>query len=222
MPLAILQKQEVCGIVLIGLTEAEMEGVFEITTLGERRRLAGALRRLANRQGFGMPSTLAWEVRQVCAWLEEQGLGQLQEGFRSQSIDGEVLLTLTRDDLACLGVTTLGGKATLMSKIEQVKKLHYAGQAFGAGGGGTRAESGGAEQQRLVLEQVLQENAELAARLAAAREAADQGADAREPPDHFLCPITTEVMADPPLPWTGTRTSGRPSRRGSACTIRRR
>ena len=45
-----------------------------------------------------------------------------------QAVDGEVLLTLSRDDLECLGVTTLGGKATLMKKIETAKKQHYAGQ----------------------------------------------------------------------------------------------
>ena len=145
-------------------------------------------------------------IDQVCAWLAEQGLTQLQQGFRSQSINGEVLLTLVRNDLECLGVTTLGGKATLIKKIEVAKKQHYAGQVVGVGGGNqdggsTSTTGGGAslstEQQRLVLEQVLQENAELAARLATSRETQNQGGATAAPPDNFRCPITTEVMQDP-------------------------
>ena len=61
-----------------------MESVFQITTLGERRRLAGALRRLANRQGFGTPGALAWDAERVCRWLAEEGLAKLQGAFRSQ------------------------------------------------------------------------------------------------------------------------------------------
>jgi hypothetical protein len=67
----------------------------------------------------------------VCKWLAEEGLTQLQAGFRAQAIDGEVLLTLTKDDMGCLGVPTVGGKAKLMAKIEAVKKLYYAGQLGG-------------------------------------------------------------------------------------------
>lgn len=203
---------QVCGIVLIGLPESEMESGFNIKTLGERRRLGAALHRLANRQGFGKPGTLAWDTNQVCMWLDKEGLGQLKQGFRSQSVDGEVLLTLRREDLGCLGVTTMGGKATLIRKIEAAKKLHYAGQAIDAGeaggggaAGGSGSGSGGlsAEQQRLVLEQVLEENAELAARLTAARDAADTGGATAAPPDNFRCPITTEVMDDPVVAMDG-------------------
>ena len=222
VPLATLEREKVSGGALAEMTEAEMESAFGIAALGDRRRLSGALRRLANRQGFGAPGTLEWDTERVCAWLAEQGLAQLRQAFRAQSIDGEVLLTLTRDDLQCLGVTTIGDKSTLMKKVEAVKKQHYAGQVVGArgdAGSGGASKAGGrstrsgrkrkreppgasqlsAEQQRLVLEQVLEENADLAARLAAAREdngAQGSGATAAPPAD-FLCPITTEVMQDP-------------------------
>mmetsp|Transcript_22165 Transcript_22165/g.57833 ORF Transcript_22165/g.57833 Transcript_22165/m.57833 type:complete len:549 (+) Transcript_22165:57-1703(+) len=197
VPLATLEKQEVTGIVLVGLTEGDMEAVFQIQTLGERRRLALALRRLADRRGFDAAETLDWDVERVCAWLGEEGLAPLQTGFRKQAVDGEVLLTLTREDFECLGVTTLGGRVTLMKKIEQAKKQHYAGQVVGGGGGAATTGRGlSAEQQRLVLEQVLEENAALAERIAAAREDA-AGAAAAAPPDNFLCPITCTVMEDP-------------------------
>jgi hypothetical protein len=200
VPLAILEKQEVSGVVLQGLTEAEMKDVFNIPTLGQRRRLTEALHRLIGRRGFEAPEKLDWNADRVCAWLAAEGMAHLQKGFREQAVDGEVLLTLMRDDLECLGVTTLGGRATLMSKIEKAKKQHYAGQVIGRAGGAA-TEIGrplSVEQQRLVLEEVLQENAALAARIAARGESADGGnAAAAAPPDNFLCPITNEVMEDP-------------------------
>lgn len=203
VPMATLQKEEVSGIVLEGLTEAEMVAVFAVKTLGERRRLFNSLRRLANRQGFGQPGTLEWDVERVCTWLAEEGLVSLQSAFRAESVNGEVLLTLTRDDLDCLGVSTLGGKANLIKKIEGVKKQHFAGQIvrpLSAAGGvdpaGAHPDSSAPgltdEQQRLVLEQVLAENAELASRLKSMRDKSTDRA-----PLNFCCPITTEVMEDP-------------------------
>jgi hypothetical protein len=204
VPLAVLEKQEVSGIVLQGLTESEMQTVFKIPTLGQRRRLSEALRRLVGRRGFEAPERLDWDAEQVCTWLEAEGLASLQQGFREQAVDGEVLLTLTRDDLECLGVSTLGGRATLMNKIEKAKKQHYAGQVVGGAAGAAAAfgDTMSVEHQRLVLEQVLQESAALAARMAArASSAGDHGSSANAaaaaPPANFMCPITNEVMEDP-------------------------
>ena len=201
VPLSVLEKEEVSGIVLVSLTEGDMETVFKISTLGERRRLSETLRRLTERRGFDAPETLHWDVERVCAWLAEESLAPLQQSFREQAVDGEVLLTLTREDLERIGVTALGGRATLMKKIEKAKKQHYAGQVIGLAGSGAAPTAGGrglsAEQQRLVLEQVLQENAALAERIAAARENATANAAAAEPPHNYLCPITGELMDDP-------------------------
>jgi hypothetical protein len=44
VPRATLQAQEVSGLVLVGLSEADMASVFKMITLGERRRLTAALR----------------------------------------------------------------------------------------------------------------------------------------------------------------------------------
>jgi hypothetical protein len=202
VPLAVLEKQKVSGVGLIGITEGEMEEAFNIRTLGERRRLREALRRLADRRGFDAPEKLDWDVGRVGSWLAEQGLAHLQKGFREQAVDGEVLLTLTREDLGGLGVSTIGDRATLMSKIEKAKKQHYAGQVIGGAAGAAAAfgDTMSVEHQRLVLEEVLQENVALAARMAARAEVAASGnatAAAAAPPDTFLCPITNEVMDDP-------------------------
>jgi hypothetical protein len=238
---SILEKQEANGFVLVGLSEDDMQSAFNIKTLGERWRLAGALRvsaprkavapshsfifvfeisqcfiitltpplapppppqhlhRLANRHGFVTLSTLEWDTARVCTWLAEQGLAPLQAAFRAQGINGEVLLTLQSSDLACLGVTTLGGKATFMAKLDVVKKQHYAGQVVGAGGAAAAGEM--TENERLlVLEEVLLENLALAARMAAMRQ---REAAAAAPPHNFLCPITTELMEDPVVAMDG-------------------
>ena len=71
------------------------------------------------------------------------------------------------------------------------------GRLKSASAAGAATSSLTTEQQRLVLEQVLQENADLAERLAVARDAAEKGGASAEPPANFRCPITTEVMDDP-------------------------
>jgi hypothetical protein len=72
--------------------------------------------------------------------------------------------------------------------VPEAKKLHSA-----APGGGTFSE----EQRLVVLGHVLQENTELAARIAtmAGRGGAAGAASAVDP--NFLCPITTAIMEDP-------------------------
>jgi hypothetical protein len=204
VPLAVLEEQEVSGGVLLGITEGEMATVLKISTLGARRRLALALQRIAGRGGFEARGKLDWDAVRVGAWLAEEGLAPLQRGFREQAIDGEALLTLTREDLELLGVTTLGGRAALTSKIEKARKQHEAGQVVGGAAAAAAAFSDdtSVEHQRLVLEHVLRQNTSLAARLAAAREHAaaaggNGGAAAAEPPADHLCPITNEVMEDP-------------------------
>jgi hypothetical protein len=157
VPLAVLEEQEVSGVVLLGITEGEMATVLKIRTLGARRRLSLALRRIAERRGFNAPDTLDWDAERVSIWLAEEGLSPLQRGFREQDINGEVLLTLTREDLEHLGVGTLGGRAALMSKIElRARKLHHAAQSVGGGAEGAAAAFGdpySVEHQRLVIQQ---------------------------------------------------------------------
>jgi hypothetical protein len=204
VPRPLLEREKVSGGVLLGITEGEMATVLDISTLGARRRLVLALQRIAGRGGFEARGKLDWDFERVCGWLAEEGLAPLQRGFREQAIDGEVLLTLTREDLALLGVTTLGDRAAVMSKIEKARKQHDAGQVVGGAAAAAAAFSDdtSVEHQRLVLEHVLRQNTSLAARLAAARQhaaaaAGDGGAAAAEPPADHLCPITNEVMEDP-------------------------
>lgn len=192
----VLAKEDVTGIALVGITETEMREAFGMTKLGDRRRLHQILRRLASGGGFDDVGTLDWDVDRVCAWLRDEGVGEYADSFRRHAIDGEVLLTLDRDDLRSLGVSTMGGVAKVSKKLEGAKKQHYAGQVVSRSSGSASVHTATLtdSQQRMVLEQVLQENGELQTRLDAMRE---RFGTRDGVPEDFYCPITTEVMDDP-------------------------
>jgi hypothetical protein len=141
VPKTVLEQQGISGVVMIGLTEREMDKVLGIAKLGDRRRLSMTLQRLGNQQGFApeidptAPGALGWDVEKVCEWLESQGFGKHSKCFRDQGIDGPVLLELTRDDFEQLGLTTgmstIAAKARLMQKLDVIKKRTYTSQVVG-------------------------------------------------------------------------------------------
>lgn len=93
----------------------------------------------------------------MCSWLVEVGLESLQQKFRDESIDGEALLMLNRDDLELLGVTTLGGKATVMGKIEILKQQLLGSESRAQALGSDEATQDlaiPAEDRERILEQV--------------------------------------------------------------------
>jgi class 3 adenylate cyclase len=53
----------------------------------------------------------------IRAWLAAQGLEQYASGFAENAIDGELLPSLTADDLREIGVTALGHRKKLMAAI---------------------------------------------------------------------------------------------------------
>jgi class 3 adenylate cyclase len=53
----------------------------------------------------------------VSAWLKDLGLGQYQASFRDNAIEGDVLPTLTAEDLKDLGVTIVGHRRKLLDAI---------------------------------------------------------------------------------------------------------
>jgi class 3 adenylate cyclase/tetratricopeptide (TPR) repeat protein len=53
-------------------------------------------------------------------WLRNLGLGQYEPAFRENEIDGEVLLTLTVEDLKELGVVALGHRRKILTAIMEV------------------------------------------------------------------------------------------------------
>ena len=87
----------------------------------------------------------------VRAWLEHHGLGQYAEAFTSNDVDGEVLRTLTADDLKELGVVSLGHRKKLLVAIAEL-------DAPGKAGAGSSRE---ARAPRYLAERVLRSRAAL-------------------------------------------------------------
>jgi class 3 adenylate cyclase len=53
----------------------------------------------------------------IGAWLRGLGLEQYQRAFRANNIDGEIMLRLTAEDLAALGVGSVGHRRKLLAAI---------------------------------------------------------------------------------------------------------
>ena len=57
----------------------------------------------------------------VGAWLRDLGLGQYEEVFHENDIDGDVLADLTTDDLTGLGVVSIGHRRKLLAAIATLR-----------------------------------------------------------------------------------------------------
>ncbi|TIV97659.1 MAG: hypothetical protein E5V77_12685, partial [Mesorhizobium sp.] len=53
----------------------------------------------------------------VATWLRGIGLGQYEKAFRDNDVSGEVLAHLRAEDLARLGVTSVGHRRKLLDAI---------------------------------------------------------------------------------------------------------
>jgi hypothetical protein len=59
----------------------------------------------------------------VFSWLKNLGLGQYVDSFRMNSIDAEVLPTLTDSDLVALGVVPLGHRKKILKAISKIERV---------------------------------------------------------------------------------------------------
>eukprot|EP00475_Leptophrys_vorax_P025056 TRINITY_DN34940_c0_g1_i1.p1 TRINITY_DN34940_c0_g1~~TRINITY_DN34940_c0_g1_i1.p1 ORF type:complete len:280 (+),score=-12.98 TRINITY_DN34940_c0_g1_i1:97-840(+) len=88
----------------------------------ERRRLREFDARLM-RQGvkeLGPPAT--WTTQGVATWLQAEEFGDYVDAFLEHSVDGEVLLALTADDLKNeLGVRNLGQRKRLLAALGRLR-----------------------------------------------------------------------------------------------------
>ncbi len=57
----------------------------------------------------------------VAAWLRGLGLGQYEQAFRKNDIDGQVLADLTTEDLIGVGVTSVGHRRKLLAAIAALR-----------------------------------------------------------------------------------------------------
>ena len=58
----------------------------------------------------------------IAAWLRDLGLGRYEQTFRDNHVDPEVLPQLTAEDLAGLGVTSIGHRRKLLAAIAAVRQ----------------------------------------------------------------------------------------------------
>lgn len=54
-------------------------------------------------------------------WLRDLGLGQYEQAFRDNDVDGDVLTDLTADDLSGLGVVSIGHRRKLLAAIAALR-----------------------------------------------------------------------------------------------------
>ena len=200
--------EEIDGRALMGITEPEIEECFKLTKLGQRRRLARTIRRLADKGGFpdtsaDQPGSLSWDTDRVQAWLREGQTvsDEVAAAFLKHDIDGVALLELKRIDLAELGVKTAGGKSKIMDQITVLRKQDDCAPFPIAAEVATGDDSDPTFVHEQVLEAVLHENLELRSELDDKRKRADE--DAREPPNEMLCPIFQTIMEDPVMTMAG-------------------
>jgi class 3 adenylate cyclase len=57
----------------------------------------------------------------VASWLRELGLGQYEQAFNDNAIDGEILPRLTADDLKDLGVVAIGHRRRVVDAIDALR-----------------------------------------------------------------------------------------------------
>ena len=75
---------------------------------------------------MGVPDFKEWSAEEVGIWLTTQGLGNYALTFVEEGVDGDLLLSLTVDDLKNdLGLSSLHAKKVLKN-IEFTKNLNTA------------------------------------------------------------------------------------------------
>ena len=65
-------------------------------------------------QGAGGLPLGSWGVAQVCGWLRSEGFAQYAAAFDANHIDGISLAQLTKEDLAELGVVSVGHRLAIL------------------------------------------------------------------------------------------------------------
>jgi len=67
------------------------------------------------------PAINSWSIDRVSEWLGSLELGHLAEAFKAHRITGDVLVDLSPDDLAEIGVNALGDRKRLLRAVVQLR-----------------------------------------------------------------------------------------------------
>lgn len=75
----------------------------------------------------------SWTTDEVCAFLEALELGQLKDIFRAHEVSGQVLISLSEDDMETkLGIRKFGWRRTLALGLSQLSRLNNGAPAVDA------------------------------------------------------------------------------------------
>jgi len=192
LPYPLFEEHGIDGATLVSIGERDIEQLFGVQQVGLRHRLVHCIQHAAH---IPAPELLATDFAaaeaRLQAWLAEQdGVSAAHRQLIAQArFDMATCGDATASALGMAGIPFAARKPLLMLLQHAQPHLPSATSAAAA------AVVWQPEVQRAVLEQVLQENKDLAARLKQQHEA-EQGRRATVP-DEYLCPITCEVMEDP-------------------------
>ena len=62
-----------------------------------------------------------WNINLVCKWLETIGMSQYEPNFRKDEIDGAILLQISQEDLADIGISAFGHRKKIITEISKLK-----------------------------------------------------------------------------------------------------
>eukprot|EP01098_Paradermamoeba_levis_P004441 TRINITY_DN1904_c0_g1_i4.p2 TRINITY_DN1904_c0_g1~~TRINITY_DN1904_c0_g1_i4.p2 ORF type:complete len:486 (-),score=183.62 TRINITY_DN1904_c0_g1_i4:122-1579(-) len=120
-------KEKVSGKVLDRLSEGDLRTDLGIESLADRKRLMAQIQKIKSRtvelpiSATGGVGAAKWSVNEVIEWLQKLEMGEYGKKFREEHITGDVLLTLTSDDLrSYLKMERLGDRILI---LEEIKKL---------------------------------------------------------------------------------------------------
>ena len=95
-------------------------------------------------RGGGLPADPSnWTIEQVVQWVSGQSFRAYRQAFRSQLVNGQMLLELTDEDCAeALGMASRLHRRAVLLAVQRLREAHDAGDRGMAGDGGKDAGPG--------------------------------------------------------------------------------
>jgi len=126
------QEKEICGDNLSGMTDSDLKDIG-VASFKERKQILHHFELISQCGVIFAPQeitsnqsnpsfVLTWTNEQVSSWLKERNVpNEIIAKFTEERVDGEVLITLSKDNLSELGITEMKLKNSLYSEIKGLK-----------------------------------------------------------------------------------------------------
>merc|ERR1719285_1340546 len=79
----------------------------------------------SQREGWHSKPLDQWTVGEALQWLVDNKLGQYQNAFKENDMDGQNILEINEADLRDLGIKSIGHRKTFMRLLAEAKKFTY-------------------------------------------------------------------------------------------------